>query len=134
MPLATPTQRLTAKMLSTVADLQGYQSVVSRLLNSIVDDILAADDATLAEFANTLGAAELFALCQAHLDLGTGSNAATETLNAIAEQSCLAPVRATVDIRPLADKLAAQFRSLDFDGTAFVVTAIPQPQPEEQTA
>ena len=132
MPLATPLQRLTAQMLTRVENLLGYQSVVSRNLDGIVDDILAADDALLEAFANALGPVEMQSLCQAHLDLGTGSNFAITTLNSIAAQSGIAPVRAEVDIRPLADKLAAQGRTLDFDGTTFSVTEIERP-PEPET-
>ena len=48
-------------------------------------------------------------------------------LTTIGEPLCTA----SVDVRPLSEKLAAQGREIAFDGTAFVVTALPQPEPEE---
>lgn len=68
-----------------------------------------------------------------HAETGAAINAALSQVNATLAESGRGTVAGGVDVRPLGDKLAAQWRKLEMDGNGvFSVASIPQPEPEPE--
>ena len=133
MPLIqSPSQAAAASILSRVQHLAGNYNAAGTHLNAIVRDVLAMDDADLAEFANDIGPTALNELTTLHLEHGT---AITE-LSAVAAATLAASgaiwPASIVDVRPLNEKLAEQGRELTFADGVFTVSQLPQPEPEPE--
>lgn len=113
-----------ASILARVHQLAGNYQAAASHLNAIVQDVLALDDADLAEFANEQGPDGLNELTSLHLAHGeaiTGLSA--EAAATLADSGILWPA-SLVDVRPLGDKLADQGRELVFVDGAFSVSPL----------
>ena len=121
-----------ASILSRVQHLAGNYNAAASHLNAITNDLLALDDADLAEFANKQGPAGLNELTTLHAEHGASitelSAAAATTL---ADSGLMWPA-SIVDVRPLSEKLAEQGRELTFADGVFAVVQIPRPKPEPE--
>ena len=117
-----------ASILARVQNLSGNYAASATHLNAIVRDLLALDDADLAEFANDIGPTALNELTTLHLEHGT---AITE-LSAVAAATLAASgtiwPASVVDVRPLSEKLAEQGREMIFVDGVFSVSQLPQPE------
>jgi len=134
MPLIpSPSVLAAGEILDTAYSLAGFLAVAAGKMDSITARLLALDDASLAEFCNALGPQELQTVLQRHAETGAAINAALSQVNATLAESGRGTVAGGVDVRPLGDKLAAQWRKLEMDGNGvFSVASIPQPEPEPE--
>lgn len=129
MPLIqTKSAAAAASILTRVQSLAGNYNAAASHLNAIVRDVLALDDADLAEFCNEQGPAGLNELTTLHAEHGAAitelSDAAASTL---ADSGVLWPA-SVVDVRPLSEKLAEQGRELSFVDGVFIVSP-QEPEP-----
>ena len=117
-----------ASILARVQQLAGNYQAAASHLNAITNDLLALDDADLAEFCNEQGPDGLNELTSLHAEHGVSitelSAAAAATL---ADSGVIWPA-SIVDVRPLGEKLAEQGRELIFADDAFAVVPIFQPE------
>lgn len=134
MPLITsPSQLAAGELLDTTHSLGCYLSVCASKANQMVQTLLALPDADLAAFLNALGPTELNSVLTRHAETGASINAALAQVNATLSESGRGTVAGGVDVRPLSDKLAAQWRKLEMDQQGvFSLAAIPQPEPEPE--
>ena len=117
-----------ASILTRVQHLAGNYQAAASHLNAIVRDVLALDDADLAEFANQLGPQGLNDLTSLHLLHGTSITQLSQEAADVLDDSGVAWPAAAVDVRPLGDKLAEQGRELVLTGGVFsVVVASEEP-------
>ena len=113
-----------ASILARVQHLAGNYQAAASHLNAIVRDVLALDDADLAEFANQLGPQGLNDLTSLHLLHGESiTQLSQEAADILDESGVTWPVSA-VDVRPLSEKLAEQGRQMTFADGIFVVTEL----------
>ena len=117
-----------ASILSRVQSLAGNYNAAASHLNAIVRDLLALDDADLAEFCNEQGVAGLNELTTLHLEHGTAITELSAAAAAILADSGTIWPASIVDVRPLGDKLAEQGRELTFADGVFAVQPITQPE------
>ena len=120
-----------ASILSRVQQLAGNYNAGAAHLNAIVRDLLALGDDDLAAFCNAYGPEGLNELTRLHAEHGAAINALTAAAAAMLQESGIAWPSPTVDVRPLADKLAAQGRELVFGNGVFVVQRLAEQQPAE---
>lgn len=113
-----------ASILSRVQHLAGNYNAAASHLNAIVRDVLALDDADLAEFCNQLGPQGLHDLTSLHLLHGTSVTQLSQEAADILDDSGVAWPAATVDVRPLGDKLAQQGRELRLTDGVFSVVPV----------
>lgn len=118
-----------ASILSRTQQLAGNYQAAASHLNAIVRDVLALDDADLAAFCNDLGPQGLNDLTSLHLLHGTSVTQLSQEAADILDDSGVAWPAATVDVRPLGEKLADQGRELLLVDGVFSVQPLPQPSP-----
>ena len=131
MSFLTIPQSARASILADTERLHGFLAAAATIANQIANRTLALGDDDLATFCNDLGPVELGTAFSLHAECGGAINSALAASRALLGPSADA---ATVDVRPFSDKLAAQWRALDFDATTgmFSVSTIPQPEPEPE--
>lgn len=117
-----------ASILSRVQSLAGNYNAAGTHLNAIVRDVLALDDADLAEFANQQGPDGLNELTSLHAEHGTAITELSAAAAATLEDSGVLWPASIVDVRPLGDKLAEQGREMTFADGVFAVSPLPQPE------
>jgi hypothetical protein len=101
--------------------------------NRMVSAVLGLSDADLTTWLNSHNPQEIGELFGAHKLLGDALNSSAAVANSILAQSGMATQSTPVDVRPVADKLAAMNRVLTFENGVFAVTTVvPQPEPEPQ--
>ena len=130
MAFLTIPQSARASILADTERLHGFLAAAATIANQIAQRTLALADADLAQFCNDLGPVELGTAFSLHAECGGAINSALAASRALLGPSADAT---TVDVRPFSDKLAAQWRALNYDATTgmFSVFTIPQPEPEE---
>lgn len=123
MPLIQSKSAATAaSILARVQNLAGNYQAAAAHLNAVGHDVLALDDADLAEFCNQLGPQGLHDLTSLHLLHGNSITQLSQEAADILGDSGVAWPASTVDTRPLGDKLADQGRELRLtDGVYSVV-------------
>lgn len=133
MPLQTPTTLAAAQMTEAAVNARSHYAAAASQLNSINRTILGMPNDQLAEFGNALGPAEMAALTTSHAAQGDGLNALLDGINTVLAASGIPAVSASVDTRPLSDKLAEQRREIVLaDGVFSVVDFPPLPEPEPE--
>jgi hypothetical protein len=135
MPLQTPTTLAAAQMADAAVNARSHYAAAAGQLNAINSTILGMPNDQLAAFGNALGPQEMEALTSSHAAQGEGLNALIAGINAVLSASGIPPVTASVDTRPLAEKLAEQRREIVLaDGVFSVVDfpAEPEPEPESE--
>lgn len=133
MPLQTPTTLAAAQMADAAVNARSHYAAAASQLNAINRTILGMPNASLAEFGNTLGPVEMELLTSSHAAQGDGLNALIDGINAVLAASGIPPVTASVDTRPLAEKLAEQRREIVLADGVFSVVDFPpveEPTPE----
>ena len=130
MAFLTIPQSARASILADTGRLHGYLAAAASIANAIAQRTLSLSDSDLEQFCNDLGPAELGTVFSLHAECGSAINSALAASRALLGPGADAT---TVDVRPFSEKLAAQWRALDFDATTgvFSVSTIPQPEPEE---
>ena len=118
-----------ASILARVQNLAGNYNACATHLNAIVQDVLAMSDADLAEFCNEQGPAGLNELTTLHAEHGAAITELSAAAAATLADSGVAWPASLVDVRPLGEKLAEQWREMTFADGVFAVVAIPQPEP-----
>lgn len=125
MPLLPPNLQTDLALLSETRDAASHLAAAASKLNGQVSRLLSLDDAALTAWLQGKGAS-LNDLLTRHATTGAAINAALDAASAtLTESGDVAPVL-RVDVRPLADKLTEQGRSIDF---ATLTVTTPQPEP-----
>jgi hypothetical protein len=101
------------------------------LANRMARHALDTDNATLTGWLNSGDAAAQPAAFEAHAQLGQAINTAATVASAILAQWGVAAEIPTVDVRPVAEKLADQYRALTTDGVIDLPRPIQEPALEE---
>ena len=101
-----------ASLLARVQQLAGNYQAGASHLNAIVRDLLALGDDDLAAFANQLGPQGLYDLTTLHGLHGAAINQLAQEAAGILAESGVSWPAASVDVRPLTEKLADQGRQL----------------------
>jgi hypothetical protein len=125
MPLLTQNQRLNAQLADEARDIAAHLSAAAVKANNMVGIMLALSDADLTDWLNSQPPQETLALFGAHGQLGEAVNGAITIAGAVLSASGLPAPAASVDIRSVAEKLAAQGRVLDFTDGVFTVSTPP---------
>ncbi len=134
MSLLTPTEAVTARIAADAGALAAHLRNAIHLANRITGHALDLQTPELNEWLNARPLDQRMAEFASHGTTG-------EALNAAAAASELATGGGEgsrnlgrVDVRSVAEKLADQGRTLEVIDGAFVVTDIPQPDPEPDPA
>jgi hypothetical protein len=130
MSLLTPTESVTAAISSDAGALACHLRNAIHLANRIVGHVLDLTTTEINEWLNARPLAQRLAEFASHEETGGALNFAAALSEDAAGLAYLSLGR--VDIRSVANKLAAQGRALEFGDDAFVVTDIPQPEPEPE--
>jgi hypothetical protein len=130
MSLLTPTESVTASISSDAGALACHLRNAIHLANRIVGHVLDLTTTEINEWLNARPLAQRLAEFASHEETGGALNFAAALSEDAAGLAYLSLGR--VDIRSVANKLAAQGRALEFGDDAFVVTDIPQPEPEPE--
>ena len=130
MSLLTPTESVTAAISSDAGALASHLRNAIHLANRIVGHVLDLTTTEINEWLNARPLAQRLAEFASHEETGGALNFAAALSEDAAGLAYLSLGR--VDIRSVANKLAAQGRALEFGDDAFVVTDIPQPEPEPE--
>ena len=125
MSLLTPTETVTAQIAADAGALASHLRNAIVLANRIVDHALNLPTAELNEWLNARPLEQRLAEFSDHEEIGGSLNFAASTCELVVG----GPI-GRVDIRSVADKVAAQGRTLDIVDGAFVVADFPQPEPE----
>lgn len=129
MPLLTQNQRLNAALADDAHNIAAHLSAAATRANGMVTTMLVLDDAALTDWLNSSPSVEVDELFDAHQQLGNAINtAATVSVAVLAASGISAPVT-VIDVRSMADKLAAHGRTLSFVDGVFAVTT-PAPPAE----
>jgi len=131
MPLQTPTALIAAQITECAVNARSHYVAAARQLNAITHSILNLPNDQLADFGNALGPAEMELLTSSHFAQGVALNALIDGINTVLSASGIPPITASVDIRPLAEKLAEQRREIVLTDGIFAVVDFP-PEPESQ--
>ena len=130
MSLLTPTETVTARIAADAGALASHLRNAIVLANRIVDHALDLPTDQLNEWLNARPLEQRLAEFTSHEETGGSLNFAASLSEEVAGLAYLSLGR--VDIRSVADKLAAQGRTIEVVDGAFVVTDIPQPEPEPE--
>lgn len=130
MPLLTLTEAVTARIAADAEQLAAHIQNAVVLANRIASSTLGLPTPDLNDWLNAKPLEQRFAEFAAHGALGEQLNAAAATSEASTGRPDGSLGR--VDIRSVQDKLAVQGRTIEVIDGAFVVTDIPQNQPDQQ--
>ena len=125
--LLTPTETVTARIAADAGALASHLRNAIVLANRIVDHALDLPTAELNEWLNARPMEQRLAEFTSHEETGGSLNCAASSSEDATGAAYLSLGR--VDIRSVADKLAAQGRTLEIVDGAFVVADIPQTEP-----
>jgi hypothetical protein len=128
MSLLTPTESVTARIAADAGALASHLRNAIHLANRITGHALDLPTAELNEWLNAKPLEQRMAEFTSHGITGDALNtaaASSEDATDAADGSL-----GRVDVRTVADKLAAQGRTLGVIDGAFLVADIPQPKPE----
>ena len=127
MSLLTPTESVTAAISSDAGALASHLRNAIHLANRIVGHVLDLTTTEINEWLNARPLAQRLAEFASHEETGGALNFAASLSEDAAGLAYWSLGR--VDIRSVADKLAAQGRTLEVVDGAFLVAEIPQPEP-----
>lgn len=130
MPLQTPSSLTASHITESAINARSHYAAAAGHLNAINRTILSLPNDQLADFGNLLGPQEMELLTGSHSAQGAGINALIAGVNEVLAASGIPSVSASVDIRPLADKLAEQRREIVLTDGIFSVVDLPLPEPE----
>ena len=130
MSLLTPTESVTARIAADAGALAAHLRNAIHLANRITGHVLDLPTPELNDWLNARPLDQRFGEFTTHGETGEALNEAA----ASSEFATGAPDGSLgrVDVRSVADKLAAQNRELEIIDGAFVVTDLPAPEPEPQ--
>ena len=126
--LLTPTETVTARIAADAGALASHLRNAIVLANRIVDHALDLPTDQLNEWLNARPLEQRLAEFTTHEETGGSLNFAASSSEEAAGLAYSSLGR--VDIRSVADKLAAQGRTIEIVDGAFVVADLPQPEPE----
>jgi hypothetical protein len=127
MSLLTPTESVTAAISSDAGALASHLRNAIHLANRIVGHVLDLTTTEINEWLNARPMEQRLAEFTSHEETGGALNFAAALSEDAAGLAYLSLGR--VDIRSVANKLAAQGRALEVVDGAFLVAEIPQPEP-----
>lgn len=130
MQLLTKSQTAAADALEAIRVAANHLANAAFSVNRVIGLVVALDDDALAQFAVSLDVASLE---QAVSAVGSKILDAVAAANEILEASGARPAVASIDSRPVTERLEAQYRRLEFkDGIAQIVNLErPKPPPVE---
>ena len=126
--LLTPTETVTARIAADAGALASHLRNAIVLANRITDHALDLPTAELNEWLNARPLEQRLAEFSSHEETGGSLKfeaSSSEDATGLAYSSL-----GRVDIRSVADNLAAQGRTIEIVDGAFVVADLPQPEPE----
>lgn len=126
------THRINADLDTAAQNIANHLSSAAVLANRIAEIILNLSDEALAAWLNSSTPQETEAMFGAHAMLGQAVNAAGLVASATLVQWGLQRTVPSVDIRPVTEKLTAQWRSIELTESGWIVTRIEQPPIPEQ--
>ena len=129
MPLLTPTESVTARIDADAGALASHLRNAIVLANRIVDHALDLPTDQLNEWLNARPMEQRLFEFSDHGIIGDALNEAATTCELVVGGPGSI---GRVDIRSVADKLAAQGRTLEIIDGAFFVADLPQPEPESE--
>lgn len=134
MTFLTKAQTAKANIAALAVRCHGEYQAAASNLNAMIGEVLALTDADLAEFANDIGPEMVGQITTWHAMHGAAITELSATATAMLEQCGLSAAASAVDTRPLEEKLAAQFRALEFDQATglFSVARLPEPEPQPE--
>lgn len=130
MPLQTPSSLTASHITESAINARSHYVAAAGHLNGITHTILSLTNDLLADFGNALGPQEMESLTASHAAQGEGVNALIAGVNEVLAASGIASINASVDIRPLSEKLAEQRREIVLTDGVFSVVDFPEPDPE----
>jgi hypothetical protein len=129
MPLLTTTTLTNATIADLGRTIASHLAAAANAANKQAAAALALSDSELTEWLRSMPVEELFT---AHAIIGSGINSASQAAYETLTSSGISAPLGIVDMRSVADKLAAQGREIQIiDGIPTVVT-LPPPEPEPQ--
>lgn len=134
MPLIQKSTAAAATIAGHVNHIAGNYAAAAYHLNAITSALLALEDSDLSDFGNGLGPAEMNDTLTLHATHGAQLNLMLAQANEVLTDAGMPAISASVDVSPFADKLALQGREIVFDGAAFSVVRLPQPDPQPEPA
>ena len=129
MPILNPSHTTSAELLGLSDSALRFLSAAAGSVNAMTQKLLALDNAALESWLNSQPIADITDLFTAHATAGTAINMAAETTSLQLVESGVPGQYTEVDIRPFQEKLAEQFREVTHDGTKWVVSFLPTPDP-----
>jgi len=135
MPLLTPLQTINARLAGDASSAANHIVNAAVLANRMSASMLSLDDEQLTAWLNSQPREDVEALLAAHGQLGEAINDAALVAQAVLNESGMSANIPPVDVRSVAEKLAAQRRILSIDNGVFTVTTLPletkpEPAPE----
>jgi hypothetical protein len=127
MSLLTPTESITAAIAADAGALAAHLRNAIHLANNIVGHALDLPTPELNEWLNARPLEQRMAEFTSHGITGDALNTAAASSEDATDAADASLGR--VDVRSVAEKLAAQNRTIDIIDGAFVVADIPQPEP-----
>ena len=128
--IQSKSQLTSSRILDSIVTAQSHLSAAVYQLNQINRTILDLNDSDLADFGNHLGFEDMQNLSGLHAVYGGNLNDLVAGLDGVLDSASYPLSGHSVDIRPLAEKLAEQNRKIEVsDAGAFSVVQIPLPEP-----
>jgi hypothetical protein len=128
--IQSKSQLTSSRILDSIVTAQSHLSAAVYQLNQINRTILDLNDSDLADFGNHLGFEDMQNLSGLHAAYGGNLNDLVAGLDGVLDSASYPLSGHSVDIRPLAEKLAEQNRKIEVsDAGAFSVVQIPLPDP-----
>lgn len=125
MPILNPSQVTSAELLGLSESTLRFLSAAAGALNAMSNKLLALDNDDLQTWLNSQPIADISALFSAHASTGAAINSAAATTSQQVIESGVPGNYTQVDVRSFQDKLADQGRQAVYDGTQWVVSAMP---------
>jgi hypothetical protein len=131
MPLLNPHQLAASQITERAVDLRSHYAAAAGKLGDITGILLGLPNASLADFGNMLGPAEMEMLLSRHASQGAALNELIAGVNQVLFSVGIAPTSASVDGSPFADKIALQRREIVLSDGVFSVVDFPPLAPAE---
>jgi hypothetical protein len=131
MSLLSKTEQTNAALADDARQCAQHIASAAVMANRMVAAIMRLPDDDLTAWLNSRDPAATMAIFAAHGTLGAALNTATETAAAVLSGSGIAAPAELVDIRSVAEKLAASNRTIAFEGGVWAVQT-PAPEPADE--
>ncbi len=132
MPLLATTQLVNARIAELGQKIAAHLTAAANAVNQQAQTVMSLSDADLAEWLNEQ-CEEAETLFAAHAALGAAINGASHVVVTTLAASNISAPSASVDVRPVPEKLAEHRREIITTDGVFAVVTHPAPKPEPAT-